>query len=98
MPRIDPDATEKARQKVGLPIRPFLYTLDQIGTILNVTVPNLRQSGYLYFDGRQPGRALPDELRCVNIAHPQTDKPDWRVEERELIRWMKRKGFKYVDR
>ena len=86
------------REKLGLPVRPFLYTLDQVSTILNITESVLKRDGYVHFDGRTPGTARMDELRAVNVAHGITDKPNWRVEERELIRWMKRKGFKYVDR
>lgn len=86
------------RKALGLPPRPFLYTLDQIGVILSIEQTTLKRNGMLYFQGRQPGRPLPDELRCVNIASGIKDAPDWRVEERELIRWMKRKGFRYVDR
>ena len=85
------------REKLGLPIRPFLYTLDQISTILNITEPVLKRDGYLHFEGRTPGTSRPDELRVVNVA-PRDAHPNWRVEERELIRWMKRKGFRYVDR
>lgn len=86
------------RTKLNLPARPFLYTLDQIGVILSMTEASLKRSGHCFFTGRQPGRPLPDEIRCINIAQGHTDKPDWRVEEKELIRWMKRKGFTYVDR
>lgn len=86
------------RDKLNLPARPFLYTLDQIATILAIEERTLRRNGYLYFNGRQPGRPLPDELRVINIAQGITDEPNWRVEEKELVRWMKRKGFRYVDR
>ena len=86
------------RKQLGLPPRPFLYTLDQISVIVSVEQATLKRNGWLFFQGRQPGRPLPDELRCVNIASGINDAPDWRVEERELIRWMKRKGFRYVDR
>jgi len=81
-----------------LPARPFLYTLDQIATILNITEASLKSMGYLYFEGRTPGSCHPDEVRAVNVSRGITDKPEWRVEERELIRWMKRRGFRYVDR
>lgn len=86
------------RERLGLPVRPFLYTLDQIGTILNITETTLKNKGYVHFRGRTTGRPLPDELAAVNIAPKADDAPNWRVEERELIRWMKRKGFTYVDR
>ncbi len=86
-----------ARDKLNLPYRPFLYTLDQLATILSITEDALRKGNYLFFEGRQSGRAIPDEIRVHNIAKPN-DKPEWRCEERELMRWMKRKGFRYVDR
>lgn len=86
------------RERLGLPIRPFLYTLDQIGTILSITEVELKKNGYVHFRGRSLGLPRPDELRAINIASGISDKPDWRVEERDLIRWMKRKGFHYVDR
>lgn len=86
------------RTKLGLPYRPFLYTLDQLSVMLSIETTTLKKNGMLFFQGRQPGRPLPDELRCVNVTSGISDKPDWRVEERELIRWMKRKGFRYVDR
>jgi hypothetical protein len=86
------------RTKLNLPARPFLYTLDQIGTILSIEERSLKRNGMLFFVGRQPGRPLPDELRTVNVASGTDAPPEWRVEERELIRWMKRKGFTYVDR
>jgi len=86
------------RQKLGLPYRPFLYTLDQVATMLNIAEHSLKREGYLFFVGRQPGNPRPDELRVVNVAHGIADAPNWRVEERELIRWMKRRGFRYVDR
>ena len=83
------------RERLNLPPRPFLYTLDQVASILSIHEQALK--GYLFFEGRQPGRAIPDEIRVHNIAKADA-KPEWRCEERELVRWMKRKGFRYVDR
>lgn len=85
------------RDRLNLPYRPFLYTLDQLAVILGISEDALRKGDYLFFMGRQSGRATPDEIRVHNIA-PRTAKPEWRCEERELMRWMKRKGFRYVDR
>lgn len=86
------------RDRLNLPARPFLYTLDQIATILSMTEDGLKQSDYCFFTGRMPGRPTPDELRVINLSRNLTGSPDWRVEERELVRWMKRRGFRYVDR
>jgi hypothetical protein len=80
------------RESVGLPERPFLYTLDQISAMIEVTVKNLKIS-YCYFEGRSTGMYHADMMRTHDIAPPK-EKPDWRVEERELIRWMRRKGFR----
>ena len=81
-----------SRESVGLPERPFLYTLDQISAMIEVPVKTLKIS-YIYHEGRSTGMYSTDLLRANNIA-PRDEKPDWRVEERELIRWMRRKGFR----
>ncbi len=85
---------DRAR-RVGLPPRPFLYTLDQVSTMLNIGMPTLRS--YLYYLGRSVGPQGHDEIQAVNIAKPSQD-PDWRVSEGELIRWMKHKRFRYYER
>lgn len=83
-------------EKVGLPARPFLYTLDQLSVLLNVDESRLRSS-YVYFQGRSIGVPNRQLLLARNIA-PPTLPPDWRVAERELIRWLKTKGYKYYER
>jgi hypothetical protein len=83
--------------KVGLPPRPFLYTLDQISTILNVPLRTVKEK-YVYYEGRSTGRRAIRLLEAKNIEPDESAKPDWRVAERELIRWMKVMGFKYYDR
>ena len=81
---------------VGLPIRPFLYTLDQICTLLEVSEDSLKRQ-YLHFEGRSVGSKPPDRMRAVNILSPP-HKPDWRVAEKELIRWMRYMGFRYHEK
>lgn len=85
------------REAVNLPVRPFLYTLDQVATILNMTEASLKNGGYLFFVNRTPGAPRPDEMKAHNIASGINARPEWRVEERELVRWMKRKGFRFID-
>lgn len=80
----------------GLPPRPFLYTVDQISVILDVDEATVR-AGYLHYEGRSIGFASRDQMLARNIA-PETSKPDWRIAERELIRWFKRKGFKWYEK
>jgi hypothetical protein len=84
-----------SRDKMELPPRPFLYTLDQLATILSLSEAKAR--AHVYFDGRSIGRKQTDQMMARNIA-PATDKPDWRIAEQELIRWMKHKGFKFYAR
>jgi hypothetical protein len=85
----------KPNEKIGLPYRPFLFTLDQISSLLNVEVSALMRS-YIYFDKRSTGIMSRDLMLARNIA-PRDSKPEWRVAERELLRWMKRKGFKHYE-
>ena len=77
--------------KIGLPPRPFLYTLDQVATIIALPIEKLRDA-YVYYVGLDAGPRRLDQLCARNIA-PHGDRPEWRVEEHELIRWMKRRGF-----
>jgi hypothetical protein len=91
-----PDLPPK-RDDIGLPARPFLFTLDQISVLLDISERKMIASGYVYLEGRSVGIARRDMMIARNIA-PATERPDWRVAERELIRWFKRKGFKYYDR
>lgn len=84
-------------EKVGLPPRPFLYTIDQLSVILNLDEQQIK-SRYLHFEGRSIGAASRHLLLARNIAPTPTSPPDWRVAERELIRWLKFKGFKYYER
>lgn len=84
-----------AREKVGLPPRAFLFTLDQVAMMIAVTERSLKQA-YVYFEGRSTGRRSLDLMIAINIA-PEKEKPEWRVSERELIRWLKKKGFRYYE-
>jgi len=83
-----------APESIGLPARPFLYTLDQIATLLDVSSQGLER--YLFFERRSIG--VPDRhiMHARNIA-PHNQQPDWRVAENELLRWMRVKGFRYHE-
>lgn len=82
--------------KVGLPIRPFLYTLDQISMLLDVSISTLLSS-YIHAEGRTIGVPKKHTMIARNIAPPAAN-PEWRVAEQELVRWFKVKGFRYYDR
>lgn len=81
---------------IGLPPRPFLYTLDQISVLTDLSIQALSAS-HVYFEGRTTGLRHNDQMTARNIA-PATEKPDWRVAENELKRWFRIKGFKFYDR
>lgn len=89
------DGHEEAKKKVGLPPRPFLYTVDQIGVLLSLTEQSLR-ARYLWYEGRNVGKPDPNKMIARNIAGPD-DTPDWRVSERELVRWMSKNGFRHYE-
>lgn len=79
-----------------LPPRPFLYTLDQIAGLICVELVYLKHR-YCYYEGRTSGPHYPDFFLARNIA-PNGRPVDWRVSERELARWLKRKGFRLHQR
>lgn len=81
---------------VGLPPRVFLYTLDQIAMMLELTLPYLKVR-HVYFDGASVGRKEHYQMMARNIAPPD-DKADWRVTEVELIRWLKHKRIRLYSR
>lgn len=89
-------ATQRDREIANLPPRVFLYTLDQIESMVQIPVSTLKQS-FVHFEGRTVGQRRLDRLRAVNIA-PDTLPPEWRVTDEELIRWLKRKGFRVTER
>lgn len=73
----------------GLPYRPYLYHLDQIQDLLLLDDLN----PLLYWDRRSTGIHHPYLLKTINIM-PDGQKPEWRVEEAELLRWMRHKNFR----
>lgn len=82
--------------QVGLPPRPFLYTVDQISVLVNMDERTLHVV-HIYHEGRDIGTKHRHHMTARNIAAPN-QKPDWRIAEKELIRWLRLKGFKYYDR
>lgn len=83
-------------EEIVLPIRPFFYTLDQLETLLNVSRPRLLT--LLFFRGVSPGPHPPDRLLTVDISNDYVEKPDWRVEENELTRWLRYRGYQVKER
>lgn len=83
-------------ERFGLPLRVFLYTVDQIATLLQVDDKTVK-TNYLHYEERSVGFRPHDRMSARNIA-PNGEKPDWRVAEAELVRWLRYKGFKIYNR
>lgn len=82
-------------KEVIIPVRPILFTLDQVRGLLAVGEKDL--NAILFYAGRSPGVNTKARITARNIARPK-DTPDWRVAEGELIRWLKYKKFKIRHR
>lgn len=80
-----------ARPTITLPSHEFFYTLDQVALLLSVGESWLRER--VYFAGRMPDTHVRDKLLAINLAEAN-ERPKWRVSQRELIRWLARKGYK----
>lgn len=81
---------------VGMPTRVFLYTLDQLSVMLDID-PKSIELQYVYFEGRSIGTKHRHLMIARNIA-PSDQKPEWRIAEREFVRWLKFKGFRHYER
>lgn len=86
-----------AADRVGLPAKPFLYTIDQIAQLLSLDEKSVRAS-YLFYQGKSVGSLPKDKMLARDISPDDAEKPEWRVTERDLIRWMRFKGIRYHER
>lgn len=84
------------RDKIGLPIKPFFYTLDQLSELLQIDEGTLKKL-YLFYEGRDVGIPPRTKMPAVNVAQPG-EKPMWRVSERHLIGWLRSKGLRFYHR
>ena len=82
---------------IGLPVRDFLYTVDQISVMLEVSEQQI-YNNYLFYQNRSVGVRPKDKMLARDVSPPDAPKPEWRITEREFIRWMKFKGFRYHTR
>lgn len=87
---------QSTRDRIGMPPRIFMYTVDQIAGMLEAREEYVKRT-LLFYDEREPGIAPKSKMRAVNIA-PDGEKPEWRVTEREFIRYLKRSGVKFYTR
>lgn len=101
-PGVQPTLVKEAKkrhktQHVGLPPNVFLYTLDQVATILSLSVEEFKNKGYVFYEGRSTYIKKNAQMSARNIAPNPTDAPVWRILDSELVRWMKLKGFRYYE-
>jgi hypothetical protein len=81
--------------RITLPVRVFLYTLDQVGTILGIDEDTLITK-YLYFRGISTG-VQGRRMMAHNVEIDENARPRWRVAEAEVLRYLRDAGFR-VDR
>lgn len=86
----DPDS-------VNLPPRIFLYTLDQIAGIISMTQAHLERN-YIYYYGKSTGPKPRERMMARDINAGTDKRPDWRVADTEVVRWLRRAGFVISDR
>lgn len=85
------------KRDIGLPVREFMYTLDQIAFLLEIEEDQLKRA-YLHYESRSVGPCPKDRLLAVDISPDDAPRPEWRVAERHLKRWMRYKGWKVYER
>ena len=87
-------STSLSAEKMDVPLRVFLWTVDQIAVMLNVR-PN-QMSAYIYYEGRSTGSRSIHLMIARNIS-PPGEKAEWRIAENEMKRWLKVKGFRFYE-
>lgn len=80
------------RERLSLPPKFFMYTIDQVATMFEVDVTAVK-ANYLYYERRSVGSKPGDRMLARNIA-PAGEKPEWRISEQEVIRYLRKRGFR----
>jgi len=89
--------------RLGLPVRPFFYTIDQVAAILDIDIVKINQ--YVAFQGiagsnHTEGRKAASRRRkmmAVTIQPSVIQEPEWRVPESELLSYMEERGLRFVE-
>ena len=89
-----PRTLSERRKYVGLPPGPFLYTLDQIESLIQTSTGVAVD--HLHFSGITPGIQKKDKMLAINLGR-NGEPPDWRVADAEFVRWLRFKGFQVYD-
>lgn len=86
--------TARKSRQACLPEHPFFYTVDQVATLLALDEKHVKDM--LYRIGDDVGVPSPKQLKAVNLAPPDSPIAMWRIDERELRRWLEYRRFKVV--
>lgn len=81
---------------VGLPVREFFYTTDQVAYLLEIEEDYLKRS-LIFYEGRSVGVPPKSQMRAVNFARAGTS-PVWRIPESSFKRFLRFKGLKVYNR
>lgn len=87
---------ENERDRIGIPVRVFFYTPDQIATMLELEVDYVKNS-LLFYEGRQPGLCPKSKMRAINVAK-EGDVPQWRISENTFLGYLRSRGVKFYNR
>lgn len=79
---------------VNLPPREFMYTIEQVAQLLDVSVGFVEKS-VCHFYGRSVGSSRGKAI-TINVALPD-QKPVWRISETEFKIWMRYKKIKFTQ-
>lgn len=82
--------------RLGLPPRIFFYTVDQIATLTELSSDHIKKK-LLHYEGRSPGITPRGKMHAVNFS-PEGEKPEWRVSEQQLVRYLKYLGIRFYER
>lgn len=74
-----------------------MFTIDQIAFLLELEEEYVKKF-LLHYEGRSVGPCPRDRLMAVDVSPDSAPKPEWRVAEKHLKRWMRFKGWKIYDR
>lgn len=77
--------------RIAMPVRVFLYTVDQVSAILNIDEEDL-MARYLYFTGLSTGIAG-KRMTARNVEIDPDLPPRWRVAESEVLRYLRARGY-----
>ena len=86
--------------RANLPIREFMYTPDQVASILNVKMATLKLIvSWQGAEGSELMGTASRKMRAHKIVPSElADGPEWRIPESELVLYMKRNGIVAYER